>query len=646
MADIAAAVGIAPSAFYRHFSGKQELLLAILDEHLSGLEQVAAEPGHDLIERLAALALERRAFGVLWEREAGHLPEDQRRTMRHRLRSLADALVTATSETVADQETADLRAWAALSVLDSPSHHRTQIEPIRFERLLRAAARAVLTAPLPKKTTDAPPPSRRRPALVPASRREALLAAAIRLFSERGYPSVALSDIGAAAGIAGPSVYNHFDSKIDVLTAALNRGNEALWAGLHRALAWAEGPADALEHLVADYADFAAADTEIVSILVSEIIHLPEERRAAFRRAQVDYITEWVALLTSARSDLTSADARVLVQAVLTMINSLSRIHHLQIAPDRTSQMVALAQAILSTSAEGLSARTPFLLPGLGPTNDLDGRQGMPFTRSGQTEVWWDFDGDGTPILLINGLSSPSAAWFRLVPLLAPQHRVITFDNPGTGRTRTPSGPYTMEMLTDAAVAVIQAAGESAAHVLGISMGGLIAQELTLDYPHLVSSLTLVATHAGAPHMSSDQDSLDAIKRAADLAPEERTLYLAGLAYVSTTPPERIDEDLTVRAQHPTSAEGYSSQLAASAEWERLGELHKITCPTLVLHGDQDRLVSPGNARILANQISTARLTVLTDCGHQLFTDQPAMGANTLLDFLASVDDAGPEARR
>lgn len=264
----------------------------------------------------------------------------------------------------------------------------------------------------------------------------------------------------------------------------------------------------------------------------------------------------------------------------------------------------------------------------------------MPFVSSAQAEVWWDSVGDGSPIVLINGLSSPSAAWFRLVPLLAPHHRVITLDNLGTGRTSAPSVPYTVPMLAEAAAAVIAAAGETQAHVLGISMGGLIAQQLTLEHPGLVSSLTLVATFAGRPHMNSDQGSPDTIARTVGLSPDERTRYLASLAYADTTPAERVDEDLALRAQHPTSDEGYRNQLAGIAEWERLSDLPEITCPTLVLHGAQDRMVPEELGGQLAERIPNARWTVLQDCGHQLFTDQPEAGAHAVLDFLASVADA------
>ena len=272
----------------------------------------------------------------------------------------------------------------------------------------------------------------------------------------------------------------------------------------------------------------------------------------------------------------------------------------------------------------------------------------MPFTDSGTARVWWDSAGAGTPVLLINGLSSPSAVWFRLVPLLAARHRVLTFDNLGTGQTRTPDEPYSMAMHADAAAAVLGAAAEPAVHVLGISMGGLVAQELALEHPALVASLTLVSTHAGAPHMSSNQDGLDALAKAAALPGSERARYLNDLVYAKTTPAERIEEDMAVRAQHPTSEEGYRNQLQGALEWERLSELPGITCPTLVLHGEQDLLVAVENAHALAQHIPAAQLTVLPGCGHQLFTDQPEAGARAVLDFLGSVDagirDQAPES--
>ncbi|CAA9284329.1 MAG: hypothetical protein AVDCRST_MAG54-3891, partial [uncultured Actinomycetospora sp.] len=107
MADVAAAVGIAPSALYRHVRGKQELLLAILDEHLARIAAAVDEP--DLLERLAALALERREFGLLWERESGHLPAEARRAIRHRLRAVAGVVDAHGADP--DPDRADLRAW-------------------------------------------------------------------------------------------------------------------------------------------------------------------------------------------------------------------------------------------------------------------------------------------------------------------------------------------------------------------------------------------------------------------------------------------------------------------------------------------------------------------------------------------------------
>jgi AcrR family transcriptional regulator len=340
MADIAADVGIGASALYRHFRGKQELLLTVLDVQLSRMEELTAREA-DPVAALASVTLEHREFGVLWEREAGHLPDDARRGLRHRLRGLA-ALVAAT---IPAAGTADLRSWAILSVLDSPSHHHTDLDPARFSAILRAAAHAVAAVELPDDDAVLPAPS--GAGLRPASRREALLAVASHLFADRGYPSVGLDDIGAAAGIAGPSVYNHFASKADVLAAALSRGNEALWLGLHRSLARSDTPAEALQRLVAHYTEFTAEDPDAVRVLVSEVIHLPGDRRAEYRRAQRDYVAEWVALLRRSHPELDEPEARVRVHAALSIVNSVSRIPHLRGRPGLVGHTDALAQVAL-----------------------------------------------------------------------------------------------------------------------------------------------------------------------------------------------------------------------------------------------------------------------------------------------------------
>lgn len=341
MAEIAADVDISASALYRHFRGKQDLLLGVLDEQLSTMERFAADPDTDFVAALTEVSLKHREFGVLWEREAGHLPSDARRSLRHRLRGLAARVGSQLDE----QDTADLRSWAILSIIDSPSHHHSQLEHDRFTAILRRAASAAATTALPQ--DDRVLPERRDAGIRPAARREALLAVAARLFAERGYPSVGLDDIGAAAGIAGPSVYNHFTTKTDVLAAALNRGNEALWLGLHHVLAAADTPTEALDGLTRHYTDFAFANRDIVSILIAQVIHLQEDRRAMFRRTQRDYVNEWAVLLRGARPELDDADAAVLARAAISLVNSLARIHHLRTRPGHVSRTATLAKAVL-----------------------------------------------------------------------------------------------------------------------------------------------------------------------------------------------------------------------------------------------------------------------------------------------------------
>lgn len=260
----------------------------------------------------------------------------------------------------------------------------------------------------------------------------------------------------------------------------------------------------------------------------------------------------------------------------------------------------------------------------------------MPTTKYGTSDVWWESTGDGPAVLLINGLSSPSSVWFRLVPMLSPTHRVITFDNLGTGRTGTPSGPWTIRDMAEAGAAVLEAAGETSSAVLGISLGGMIAEELTLNHPDLVSRLILVSTHAGFHHLEGDPVVLAALADSAELPPDKRTEVLLSFTYAAATPKEKWMEDAAVRAELPTSPEGYQGQLDAAGPWDRFDDLPTITAPTLILHGEEDRMVPLAGPQVLADTIPGSRMTVLAGAGHQFFTDKTEEGSQIVLDFLGS----------
>jgi 3-oxoadipate enol-lactonase len=261
----------------------------------------------------------------------------------------------------------------------------------------------------------------------------------------------------------------------------------------------------------------------------------------------------------------------------------------------------------------------------------------MPFAPRPDAQIWWESTGSGEPVVLINGLGSPSATWFRLARLLASDFTVITCDNRGTGQTVAPLSPHQVSTMAADVAAVLSAAGHSRAHVVGHSMGGFIAQELALEHPEVVTSLVLAATHAGIPHLVLEADPAAgaALTAAADLTPTERAVALRGLLYSSATEQHLILEDEAVRAAHPTSEEGYRNQLLGASVWERLADLGALTMPTLVIHGSKDKVVPPRAGERLAAGIPGARWELFEDTGHALFTDSALAVAGAIKGFLS-----------
>jgi 3-oxoadipate enol-lactonase len=259
----------------------------------------------------------------------------------------------------------------------------------------------------------------------------------------------------------------------------------------------------------------------------------------------------------------------------------------------------------------------------------------VPYISHDGTKLYWNEGGSGPPILLIMGLSFTHEMWGRVLPSLMPRFRTIFFDNRGMGRSDVPPGPYSIRQMASDAVAVLDAAGAPAAHIVGASMGGMIAQEIALRYPQRVLSLVLGCTSysglfARWPHFRFGPRGVK-WSRAARL---ERERALRPLLYADTTPEERIEEDLRVRCACNWSYRGFFNQLVGVLRWTSYYRLPRLRVPTLVMHGDQDHLVPVQNGMTLASRIPGARFQLIQNAGHILTTDQPEACMEALLTFL------------
>lgn len=255
--------------------------------------------------------------------------------------------------------------------------------------------------------------------------------------------------------------------------------------------------------------------------------------------------------------------------------------------------------------------------------------------RPDGARIWWRAEGEGEPVVLVMGLGYPSDMWFRVSPVLAESHRVLLLDNRGAGRTGdVPGAPYTVETMAEDVLAVLDDAGESSAHVVGASMGGLVAQEVALRAPQRVRSLVLACTHPGVAHAEWDPQALALLARRGQLTPREAAEASIPFNYAAATSRERIEEDWAVRLPLAGTAAGYRAQVEGTARWSGLERLSSLRVPTLVVHGEKDRLVPLANGRRIADSVPGAELVVLPEANHLFFTDQPERTNEVLVDWL------------
>jgi AcrR family transcriptional regulator len=326
--DIADAVNVAPSALYRHFSGKSGLLYEVVAEVAAvfreALEKTVDADLADTVQLLVSTALDHRQVGVLWQRESRNLQAADRRALGHELtssvRQLGDKLHRARPTLRADQ--AELLAASAIGSMLSISFHRLDLPRDEFRSLLAEVAGRILRFE-PTISNEAPTGPATSDVSLP--RREELLSSAMRLFANNGFTAVSIDDIGAAAGIAGPSVYKHFASKQDLLMAALDRARSQLVVSVTAAQTSTDDNEMRLRNITNVYVRMGLDHSDEIAAMITESRHLKPEDMLASRRAQRAFVDDWAEQLRKVRPTETPVSARIKVQAAQMVANDLGR---------------------------------------------------------------------------------------------------------------------------------------------------------------------------------------------------------------------------------------------------------------------------------------------------------------------------------
>ncbi len=332
--DVAASVGITGGAIYRHFANKQDLLARTVHDVYDLVDQALAASTalDDTLEVLAEVSLDQRTAGVTLLREARHLTGEAREEVLTRGAGLSAILVDRLRAERPELSAADGQTVVTclLAVYSSVALQHVVLPRASGIEVLAGMANTVARIPIPPPSVPAGEDGQRAndggPQVAPrASRREMLLDAAIQLFARRGYSASRMEDVGAAADIAGPSIYQHFDSKADLLMAALTRGAEGLELDLSRSLAQGDGPEACLRLLVGSYVEFMLRQPDLVRVLMDEALYLQEAEQESLRRIQLRYVGEWVNLLIAARPRVSEPVGRFLTQGLFSVVNDAAR---------------------------------------------------------------------------------------------------------------------------------------------------------------------------------------------------------------------------------------------------------------------------------------------------------------------------------
>ncbi|MBF6298607.1 TetR/AcrR family transcriptional regulator [Nocardia amamiensis] len=336
MDDIASGLGISSAALYRHYPSKyalfREELLRVgraMTESVELPEEALDWPAEQrlrhVLDALIAVTIENRPTVTLVRWEGRYLEPEDQTTLNEQQATVLGALgsqLAALRPKRTDDELRVLRT-ALLSTITSIADHHAALPAKSLARLLSSACFAIADADLPAERPVEPVAVVEIP---DSFKHELLLRKAVELFHERGYPNVSVEDIATAAGLSAASaVYRFYRGKSDILAAAFRRAAERVSGAIGPAVAAAGDSEDALTALITQYVAGSFAERALTFVYYTEFQHVPAEERTVLRNIQRLSVEEWARLLREVRTELTPAEARILVHAAFALVVDLGR---------------------------------------------------------------------------------------------------------------------------------------------------------------------------------------------------------------------------------------------------------------------------------------------------------------------------------
>ena len=256
------------------------------------------------------------------------------------------------------------------------------------------------------------------------------------------------------------------------------------------------------------------------------------------------------------------------------------------------------------------------------------------FVKANGINLYYERSGSGPYLILIEGLGVSTWLWEKQVPEFSKHFTTIVYDNRGVGQSDKPARPYTIKMLADDLAGLMEALNIQKSHILGVSMGGFIAQDFALGYPQKVDKLVLVSTSAGgAEHVPMSQETLTRFF-ATDPDPREQIRQKLSLAFTETYLKKEADHLIDLRLQNQQPQHAFQAQVAAGMSVNLSDKVQDIHCPTLIAAGTKDLIVPVENALNLHKKISGSQLLTYDNLGHQFFVEMPQAFNRDVIDFL------------